>query len=97
MKIPEKKRITTRFLRRREKNTKGKLEKKILGVPHGEIYLLHPVLLKDKGRLSEYPLLAHKNYWCIVELAFSLCVYTYPLLEHNSRTAERILFHLLFG
>jgi len=28
--------------------------------------LLLPDLLKDKGRLSAYPLLSHKNYWCIV-------------------------------
>jgi len=39
---------------------------KILGVQQVEIHLLLPDLLKDKGRLSAYPLLSHKNYWCIV-------------------------------
>lgn len=75
MKVSEQKRITTRLLRCRKKKYIKKLEKKILAIQHGEIPLLLPDLLKDKGRLSAYPLLAHKNYCCIVALAFSLCVY----------------------
>jgi hypothetical protein len=40
IKMPERKIITTRLLRRRKKIEKGKLETKILGVEHGEIHLL---------------------------------------------------------
>ena len=93
----QQKMITTRSLRRRKKIKRGKLETKILGAQHGEIQLLLPELLKDKGRLSVYLLLAHKMCWCIVALAFSLCVFTHCLLEHNSRTAERIFISFIIS
>jgi hypothetical protein len=94
MKIHKQKSITTRLLRRREKE--GKLEKMILSVQYGEIPLLLLDLLKDKGRLSAYPLLAHNNYCCIVALASSHCVFEFTnLLAHNSGTPERIFISFI--
>ena len=72
---------------------------KILGVQQVEIYLLLPDLLKDKGRLSAYPLLSHKNYWCIVrqnQRFHSKCLHT---LCQNTipEQLNGFLFYLSFG